>query len=183
MKPSCTGSSRPSRSMPSTVLTSWPSHMTASVVHDLTGSPSISTVQTPQLEVSQPQCVPVRPSVSRRKWTSSSRGSTSAVRASPLTVTVISTVLDLLGERALGRAADGAQRELLREVTLVVGGAALVGDRLAVGRRAARRLGEGLLGRRTPAQRVLRPARPWGVRADRGERDARVGDRAAIQLH
>src|SRR3954469_15140279 len=155
--------------------------MTASVVHDFTGSPSTSTVHTPQLEVSQPQWVPVRPSVSRRKWTSSRRGSTSAERGSPLTVTVICTSR-LLGERALGRAADGAQRELLREVTLVVGGAALVGDRLAVGRRAARRLGEGLLRRRTPAQRVLRPARPWGVRADRSQRDARVADRAAVQL-
>src|SRR3954453_14236796 len=104
--------------------------MTASVVHDFTGSPPTSTVHTPQLEVSQPQCVPVRPSVSRRKWTSSRRGSTSAVRASPLTGTGISTVLDLLGERALGRTADGAQRELLREMALVVGGSALVADRL-----------------------------------------------------
>ena len=30
-------------------------------MHDLTGLPSISTTQAPQLEVSQPQCVPVRP--------------------------------------------------------------------------------------------------------------------------
>src|SRR3954452_15844319 len=140
--------------------------MTASVVHDFTGSPSTSTVHTPQLEVSQPQWVPVRPSVSRRKWTSSRRGSSSAERGSPLTVTVISTVLDLLGERALGRAADGAQRELRREMALVVGGAALVADRLAVGRRAAGRLGEGLLGRGTAAERVLGPARARGVRAD-----------------
>src|SRR3954464_11374425 len=152
--------------------------MTASVVHDFTGSPSTSTVHTPQLEVSQPQCVPVRPSVSRRKWTSSRRGSTSAVRASPLTVTVICTS-GLLGEGALGRAADGAQRELPREMALVVGGAALGGDRPRVRRRAAGRLGEGLLGRGTAAQRVLGPARARGVRADGGQRDARAGDRAA----
>jgi hypothetical protein len=54
-------------------------------VHDFTGSPSISTTQAPQLEVSQPQCVPVSPSVSRRKCTSSVRGSTSRVTCSPLT--------------------------------------------------------------------------------------------------
>ena len=30
-------------------------------VHDFTGLPSISTTQAPQLEVSQPQWVPVRP--------------------------------------------------------------------------------------------------------------------------
>ena len=50
---------------------SCPSHITARVVHDLTGTPSISTTQAPQLEVSQPQWVPVRPGVSRMKWTSS----------------------------------------------------------------------------------------------------------------
>ena len=62
--------------------------MTASTVQDLTGSPSISTTQTPQLLVSQPQWVPVRPSVSRRKCTRSSLGSTSRVTSVPLTVMV-----------------------------------------------------------------------------------------------
>ena len=37
----------------------------ARIVHDLTGLPSISTTHAPQLEVSQPQCVPVSPGVSR----------------------------------------------------------------------------------------------------------------------
>src|SRR4051795_356832 len=98
--------------------------MTASVVHDFTGSPSTSTVHTPQLEVSQPQWVPVRPSVSRRKCTSSRRASTSAVRGSPLTVTVTCMGSDLLGERALGRSAQGAVGELAGQVALVVGRAA-----------------------------------------------------------
>ena len=70
-KPCWTGSSAPSTSSDSTVRISWPSHIAARIVHDLTGLPSISTTQAPQLEVSQPQCVPVRPSVSRMKWTSS----------------------------------------------------------------------------------------------------------------
>src|SRR3954449_8013302 len=86
--------------------------MTASVVHDLTGSPSTSTVHTPQLEVSQPQCVPVRPSVSRRKWTSSSRGSTSAVRGSPLTGGGVSTELDRLRGGRLAREGDEQQPRL-----------------------------------------------------------------------
>ena len=51
--------------------------MAASIVQDFTGSPSTSTTQTPQLLVSQPQWVPVSPRSSRRKCTSSIRGSTS----------------------------------------------------------------------------------------------------------
>jgi hypothetical protein len=62
-----------------------------STVQDLTGSPSMSTTQVPQFDVSQPQCVPVRPIASRRKWTSSSRGSTSRVYSCPLTDTVTCT--------------------------------------------------------------------------------------------
>src|SRR5207244_3023939 len=152
MKPSCTGSSLPSRSRPSTVRTSWPSAITASVVHDLTGSPSTRTTQVPQFDVSHPQWVPVRPRVSRRKWTSRRRGSTSAERGSPLTVTVTCTVSYLLGQGALGGAAQGAVGELARQMALVVGAAALVGDRLAVGGGQARPLAERLLGGRLAAQ-------------------------------
>ena len=54
-----------------------PSACTANIVHDFTGTPSSSTVHAPQFEVSHPMCVPVSPSVSRRRCTSSSRGSTS----------------------------------------------------------------------------------------------------------
>jgi hypothetical protein len=80
-KASCTGSSpvllSPGRvARPSTVMTRRPSAMTASTVQDLTGVSSSHTTQAPQLDVSQPQCEPVRPSSSRRKWISSSRGST-----------------------------------------------------------------------------------------------------------
>ena len=55
-------------------------------MHDLALSPSTWTVHAPQLLVSQPMCVPVSPKSSRRRWTSRRRGSTSASRASPLTV-------------------------------------------------------------------------------------------------
>ena len=75
--------------MPSIVRTSAPSACTASTVQLFTDSPSRWTVQAPQLDVSQPTCVPVRPRVSRRKWTSSNRGSTSADRLWPFTVTEI----------------------------------------------------------------------------------------------
>jgi hypothetical protein len=75
-KPSCTGSSLSPCARPSTVVTRRPSAMTASIVHDLTGVSSSHTTQAPQLEVSQPQCEPVSRSSSRRKWMSSSRGST-----------------------------------------------------------------------------------------------------------
>ena len=79
MKPCCTGSSSPSCSRPSTVRTSWPPAIAASTVQDFTGSPSSQTTQVPQLLVSQPQCVPVRPRWSRRKCTSSMRPSISRV--------------------------------------------------------------------------------------------------------
>ena len=42
-----------------------PSAWTAKTVHDLTLCPSISTVQAPQLLVSQPMWVPVSPAFSR----------------------------------------------------------------------------------------------------------------------
>jgi hypothetical protein len=74
---SCTGSSRVRLARPSTVVTRRPSAMTASTVQDLTGVSSSQTTQAPQLDVSHPQCEPVSPSSSRRKWMSSSRGSTS----------------------------------------------------------------------------------------------------------
>ena len=83
-KPCWSGSSTPSTSSDSTVRISWPSHMAASAVQDFSGCPSICTTHAPQLEVSQPQWVPVRPGVSRMKWMSSVRGSTSRVTVSPL---------------------------------------------------------------------------------------------------
>src|SRR6266545_3103408 len=92
------------------------------------GTPSSSTVQAPQPEVSQPTWVPVRRSSSRRKWTSSSRGSTSALRCVPLTVTVIRMRLrtSLVGGHGRGgpQAALGVDPD---DVALVVDGTAQVG--------------------------------------------------------
>ena len=68
-----------------------PSAIGVSTVQDFTGISSSHTTQTPQLEVSQPQCEPVRPSSSRRKWMSSSRGSTSRTCSTPFTTTVTFT--------------------------------------------------------------------------------------------
>ena len=45
------------------VVISWPSAWTASIVQHFTDSPSTSTVQAPQHDVSQPTFVPVRPHV------------------------------------------------------------------------------------------------------------------------
>jgi len=78
-KASWTGSSRLRLARPSTVVTRRPSAMTESTVQDLTGVSSSQTTQAPQLDVSQPQCEPVSARSSRRKWMSSSRGSTSLV--------------------------------------------------------------------------------------------------------
>ena len=51
---------------PSMVVTSLPSAWTASIVHDLTDSPSSRTVHAPHDDVSHPTFVPVRPRSSRR---------------------------------------------------------------------------------------------------------------------
>ncbi len=113
--PCCTGSSRPPRARSSTVRTRRPSAMAASTVHDFTGVSSSHTTHAPQLEVSHPQCDPVSPRSSRRKWMSSSRASTSLVWLTPFTVIVIciSTVLSPRpAVRGAGRlpAARGAAR-------------------------------------------------------------------------
>jgi hypothetical protein len=91
--------------MPSIVVTSAPSAWTARTVHDLTASPSTWHVHAPEFEVSQPTCVPVNPRVSRRKWTKSILGSTSAVRSRPLTVKetrTASAISDLSSDGWLG---------------------------------------------------------------------------------
>ena len=77
----------------STVSTLQPSACTANIRQERALSPSTSTVQAPQTPCSQPTCVPVRPSVWRRKSASSKRGSTARGEATPLTVTVMSRVL------------------------------------------------------------------------------------------
>ena len=71
---------------PSTVVTSRPSTWTASIVQDLIALPSTSTVQAPQLVVSQPRWVPVSPTPRRIRSASSSRGSISATFFAPLIV-------------------------------------------------------------------------------------------------
>ena len=78
-----------------------PSAIAASTVHALTGVSSSHTTQVPQLDVSQPQWLPVRPSSSRRKWMSSSRGSTSRAYSVPFTVTATRMVMSCcsLGQR------------------------------------------------------------------------------------
>src|SRR6266545_3591735 len=122
------------------------------------GTPSSSTVQAPQPEVSQPTWVPVSPSSSRRKCTSSSLGSTSALRSAPLTVTVIR--MRLRTSLVVGGDGRGVPQAALGEgpddVALVVDRTAQVGawrgrlggqlaspaERLVVGRGAA----QGVLG-------------------------------------
>ena len=58
------------------------------MVHDFTAVPSTCTVQQPHWLVSQPTCVPVSPSSSRRKLASSVRSSTVFVWFLPLTLIV-----------------------------------------------------------------------------------------------
>src|SRR5262245_35055377 len=76
----------PSGASPSIVVIEEPSACTAKTVQDFTVRPSTRTVHAPHWLVSQPMWVPVSRRFSRRKWTRSTRGSTVAFRALPLTV-------------------------------------------------------------------------------------------------
>src|SRR5690242_10795436 len=174
-KPIWIGSSCPSTSSDSTVRTSCPLHIAARVVHDFTGRPSTWTTQAPQLDVSQPQWVPVRPSVSRMKWTSSMRGSTSCETRVPLTV-MVTSISRLLLHRTRDRSAERPLGEHAREVALVVDRPAAVGHGRAVLGGDLARLREQLLRRRLAAQQLLGPSEMDGRQAAGRERDAGVGD-------
>src|SRR5690242_9657762 len=177
MKPCWIGSSSAPSASPSTVRTSWPPAIAASTVHDLTGSPSSQTTQVPQLLVSQPQWVPVRLSSSRRKCTSSSRPSISRVTSTSLTV-----IVTCMGSAPcpLDGSAQGPSGQLVREVALVVGAAPLVGGRLAAASRDRAGLLEQLLARRPPAQAVRYLGDAGGVRADRRQPDADIGELSTL---
>src|SRR5208282_4580427 len=71
---------------PSTVSTEVPSAWTAKIKQERTGRPSSSTEQAPHTPCSQPVCVPVRRSTSRRKSTKVIRAGASALSLRPLTV-------------------------------------------------------------------------------------------------
>src|ERR1700761_8729188 len=166
MKPCWTGSSSPSRSRPSTVLMSRPLAIAASAVQDLSGAPSSHSTQAPQLDVSQPQWLPVSSSSSRMKWMSSMRGSTSRVYSVPFTVIVISTS----GRPGPGGGpAQGPGGQLAGQVALVVDRAALVGGGLAVLGGDPPRLGERRLVGGLAAQEVFGLDRDEVLGADRGQ--------------
>src|SRR3954447_624188 len=194
MNPCWTGSSTPSCSRPSTVRTSWPPAIAASTVQVFTGSPSSQATQVPQLLVSQPQCVPVSPSSSRRKCTRSRRPSISRVTGSPLTV--IETCMSFapvavaLHAVALDARLDtlhgspkGAAGQLVGQVALVVRGPAVVRGRRAARRGDGPRADEELLGGPLPTQGGgdLRDA--GGVGSDRSQAHPGVGDHLAVHPH
>src|SRR5689334_18851210 len=102
-------------------------------------------------------CVPVRPSVSRRKWTRRRRGSTSASWLAPLTVTVMCWVLIVFGllrvrEGALDGRAGGPEGHLRSHRPLVFDGTTDVAAWIGLRRHgraglAEERLGRGIAGK------------------------------------
>src|SRR5215469_2445214 len=108
------------------------------MVHDFTVLPSSTTVQAPQWLVSQPTCVPVSPSTSRMKWTSNSRGSTSACRSRPFTLTRTNCFLAIRSPLNLSLfacpfcgAGKSASRQLLYQALFVFRRATQVRTRLS----------------------------------------------------
>src|SRR6266536_4318666 len=134
------------------------------------GTPSSSTVQAPQPEVSQPMWVPVRCSSSRRRWTSSSLGSTSALWSVPLTLTVIRMRLRTSVVGGHGRGVpQAALGEGPDDVALVVGRAAQVGAWRGRPGGQLGRVAEGLVVGLGAAQGVLGGRGGQVGRPDRGE--------------
>src|SRR6266545_7369416 len=178
------GCSPSADSSPSTVLTSCPSAWTAKSVHDFTGTPSSSTVHAPQLDVSQPMWVPVRPSVPRRKCASSSLVSISAERAVPFTETVTRRVtapsrgaMTSVTVPPFGRLAQPALGVHPHDVPLVLGGSAQVVDRLGRLGSQPRRLANRVVVQRRSGERGLRGGGLDVRRADAGQADAGAADR------
>ena len=116
-------------------------------------------------------CVPVRPGVSRMKWTSSWRGSISRETCSPLIV-IETFMLSPPRSGACRRTAEGACRENAGEMPLVVDRPTAVGARGAVRRGDLARLPEQLVGRGLPAQKLLGPRDMDRREPDRAERNA-----------
>ena len=137
-----------------------------SVRHERTATPSSWTVQAPQTPCSQPTCVPVSPSSWRRKSDSSSRGSTSARRSTPLTSTSDHSACSSAA-RDDHRRSDAGDRRPTR--------AGCRAGRRA--RRHARRLARRRGGRRRALELELEQRGPVDDRADA---DPRLADDAVL---
>src|SRR6266511_3538106 len=181
LKAAWMGWSWPSLSSPSTVSIPRPSACTARNVQDLIGAPSTSTVQAPHPEVSQPMWVPVRPSCSRRKWTSSMRGSTSALCSTPLTLTVISMPAPSSSRGRLGGCPQTALGEDADDVALVLDRPAVVGAWRGGLRRQLGGLPERLVAGLGAGQGLLRRGGGEVGRAHSGQADPRRGDATVVR--
>src|SRR6516225_4796503 len=104
---SCIGCRVSPSATASIVSTERPSACSASKVQDLTASPSTWTTQAPHWLVSQPTCVPVRPSCSRNNCTKRVRPSTVAETGLPFTVRVTVFCIELSLHRSLAPSRDG----------------------------------------------------------------------------
>src|SRR6516162_6305962 len=178
---------------PSTVRSSQPSACGANIVHDLTVLPSRTTVQAPQWLVSQPTWVPVSPKTSRMKCTSRRRGSTSACRSRPLTLTPTNCffAMPVLRKKSCNlfagpfeRTPQGASRQLPYQAFLVLRRAPQIGARLCFVSSHLRGLPDVALIQLLAAQEGFCVACFQRSRTDVGEANAYLPTGAAgIQTH
>src|SRR6185437_3165572 len=122
---------------------------------------------------------PVRPSSSRTKWISSSRGSMTLAYSVPLTLTVICTS----GHPASSGygAAQRADSQFAGEVALVLGRAALVGDGAAMLGRDLTGPGVAFLRRGHAAQELLGGLGREVLGADGRQADPRLPDPCPVK--
>src|SRR5229473_5971190 len=92
------------------VITWAPSACTASSVQLFTETPSTWTTQAPHWLVSQPTCVPVRPSCSRNNCTNRVRPSTVAETGLPFTVRLTVFCIDISLYRSSAPSQNGGSR-------------------------------------------------------------------------
>src|SRR6516165_9816000 len=158
--------------MPSMVVTLEPEACPASTVQDFTARPSIWTTQAPHWLVSQPTCVPVRSSWSRKTWTRSVRSSTSTETALPFTVSLTVDTYPSPNDFCLGGLETG-------EANFATGNFVAV-----VTERSSDMSGEVLEPHPTASQNMAMPARNAGrpryasefVPQNRGRRECRVSE-------
>src|SRR6266508_4840260 len=180
----CMADSSPLWRKPSTVVTCRPSAWTANIVHAFTGLPSSRTVHTPQLVVSHPIWVPVRPARVRMRSTSRTLGSTSSSWLVPLMLTEISMCRVLLCPGLGDGLLETAPHVDPHHLALVLGRAPDVVLRIGGGRGGVGGRGEHLGAGRLADQEPLGVGRLDVARRHRREGDTGGGDPPArlVQL-
>src|SRR5208282_2272180 len=167
---------------PSIVSTWHPSAWPASIKQAFTVCPSTMTVQAPQSPTSQPSLAPGSWKLSRNNLSRVVSGGTEAVRLSPLTVMVTSSMDWRLLHRPRMGALQRAFHEHGNQVAPVSGARAEIADGLGFHRRQTARLFHRLGGDRAAFEIGFGLDGPDDGRSDRAERDPSLPEAVLVPI-